>query len=269
MSEEGAHPGPRDRQFVNALARGLEILRCFRPGDPPLNNHEIASRTGLPKPTVSRLTHTLTELGYLIHLARSATYQLGPGVLALGYTMLSGIELRERARPLMEELAQRASVTVALGGRDRLSVVYLEVARGAQVITLSRNVGERLPIECTAMGRAILASLPMRERDYLLRALADRAPGRAAEVEESIRRATVQIEDQGFCTSFGDWIADVNAVAAPVLALGGEHLYALNAGGPSFLVSQERLTQDLGPRLAEMATALGAPRGEILRLSRR
>src|SRR5262245_41883184 len=67
----------KDRQFVTALARGLEILRAFIPNDGPLGNGEIAQRTGLPKPTVARLTHTLTRLGYLNYLDRLEKYQLG------------------------------------------------------------------------------------------------------------------------------------------------------------------------------------------------
>jgi len=263
-ADEPARNG-KDRQFVTALARGLEVLRCFQPGDGALSNQEIAARTGLPKPTITRLTHTLTELGYLVSSTRSGTFQLGPGVLALGYAMLASIELRERARPAMEELAKQASVTVALGARDRLAVVYLEVARGPQIITISRHVGERLPIQSTSMGRAILASLPPAERDYLLRALGERVPEQAQAIREGVDRAREEIAERGFCASFGDWIPDVNAVAAPILSLDGDALYAMNVGGPSFMVPPERLTQELGPRLAEIAARLGAPRDAILK----
>ena len=74
----------KDRQFVNALARGLELLRCFQPGDTELGNAELARRTGMPKPTVSRLTYTLTKLGYLAFSESRGTYRLAAGVLALG-----------------------------------------------------------------------------------------------------------------------------------------------------------------------------------------
>jgi hypothetical protein len=73
----------KDRQFVTALARGLDILRAFHAGEGMLGNQEIAHRTGLPKPTVARLTHTLTELGYLNYIRRFRKYELGASVLAL------------------------------------------------------------------------------------------------------------------------------------------------------------------------------------------
>src|SRR3954451_4297544 len=71
-----------DRKFITALARGLEVLRVFTPTEGLLGNGEIAERTGLPKPTVSRLPYTLPKLGYLSHVERRAKYQLAPAALA-------------------------------------------------------------------------------------------------------------------------------------------------------------------------------------------
>lgn len=261
IEKDQAHKdhGEKDRRFVTALARGLDILRCFTANDPSLSNQEIAERARLPKPTVSRLTHTLLELGYLTYSRRSGAYQLGPGVLALGYAAIAGLEIRERARQAMAELAAQENVTVALGARDRLNVVYLDVRTGEQTITLSRTVGSRLPLGLTAMGRAILAALDEEERQYLLRAIHEHEPQNAATVEQGLTRAREEIRAQGFCTSFGDWMPDVNAVAVPILSLDGEHLYGLMAGGPSFKLDKARLTDELGPKLAEIARTLSAP----------
>jgi len=90
-----------DRQFATTLARGLEVLRCFTPLEPLLGNKEISVRTGLPKPTVSRLTYTLTKLGYLRHNMRLGKYQLGSAVLSIGYPLLASMNVRQVARPLM------------------------------------------------------------------------------------------------------------------------------------------------------------------------
>ena len=249
---------PRDRQFVTALARGLDVLRAFRPGEAALGNQEIAERTGLSKPTISRLTHTLLELGYLTYSARTGRYQLGPGVLALGYAVVAGLEVRERAHPLMVELADSADVTVALGERDRLSVVYLDCCRGTQTVALSLNVGSRLPLGTTAMGRAILAKLPEGEREYLLRALREREPQDYFRVERGVKQAMRELETQGFCTSFGDWRPDVNAIGVPVHSLDRDRLFGLICGGPSFTVSAEYLIERVGPRLVQIARDLSA-----------
>ena len=99
----------KDRKFVTALARGLDVLRAFEPRDNLLGNQEIARRTGLPKPTVTRLTYTLTKLGYLSYNKELERYQLGMGVLALGYATLANFGIRQIARPYMQDLAEEVN----------------------------------------------------------------------------------------------------------------------------------------------------------------
>src|SRR6201989_3038925 len=94
-----------DRQFATTLARGLEVLRCSTPLEPLLGNKEISVRTGLPKPTVSRLTYTLTKLGYLRHNMRLGKYQLGSALLSVGYPLLPSVDVRPGAPALHEERA--------------------------------------------------------------------------------------------------------------------------------------------------------------------
>src|SRR5690606_16535316 len=97
----------KDRQFVTALARGLELLRCFSPRENVLSNQELARKTNLPRPTVSRLTYTLTRLGYLKQVP-GGKYQLDVGVMSFGYAMLSNLSIRAVAHPLMEQMANHA-----------------------------------------------------------------------------------------------------------------------------------------------------------------
>ena len=89
------------RLFVTALARGLEVLSAFRAGDGALGNLELARRTELPKPTISRITHTLTQLGYLSYNSRLGTYELGGRTLTLSYAALANLDIRRVARPIM------------------------------------------------------------------------------------------------------------------------------------------------------------------------
>ena len=80
-----------DRHFVTALSRGLDVLACFRSGQKLLGNMEISKRCNLPKSTVSRLTYTLTKLGYLSYLEEFGKYRLGSATLSLGSSMLSNL----------------------------------------------------------------------------------------------------------------------------------------------------------------------------------
>ena len=245
-----------DRQFVTALARGLSVLRAFQPGDGVLGNGDIAERTGLPKPTVSRLTHTLTRLGYLTHAERLGKYRLGPGVLSLGYSLLANMDIRKIARPYMQELANASGLSLALGARDRLNMVYLEHARDAGSVTLRLDIGSHIPIATTAMGRAFLAAIPENERAYLMSAMAERAGAAWPPMAKGVERALRQVAETGFCTSFGEWQQDVNAVGVPLRSMDGATVMALNCGGPAFLHKPEKLEAEWGPRLVNVARTI-------------
>ena len=257
VSSQGSG-GAKDRQFVTALARGLEVLRAFRPGDGALGNQEIALRTGLPKPTVSRLTHTLTRLGYLSHAPELEKYRLGAGVLALGYALLAGMDIRERARPLMQALADATNAAVSLGMRDRLSMVYLETCRGPSAITLRLDVGSRIPLATSAMGRAFIAAQPVAERARLLREIERQDPKNFPRNRRGLEQAVRQLAARGFVESIGDWQADVHAIGVPLVEPDGAVVFALTCGGAGFQLPQEKLEREIGPRLVALARTLGS-----------
>ena len=242
----------KDRQFVVALARGLEVLRAFTPKDNILGNQDIAAITHLPKPTVSRLTHTLTRLGYLTYSERLGKYQLGTAVLSLGYAALANIGVRQIARPFMQELADYANASVSLGSRDRLNMVYVEHCRSDATVTLRLDLGSRIPVETTAMGRALLAALPASERQYLMDHAAKHDPKNWPRIKSGIEQAVEDYRKHGFVISAGEWQSDVHAVGVPLVPPDGSPILALNCGGPAFLFDRKRLTDDLGPRLVNL-----------------
>jgi DNA-binding IclR family transcriptional regulator len=247
-----------DRQFVVALARGLEVLRAFKPQDGLLGNQELAQRTGLPKPTVSRLTHTLTKLGYLTHVGRFGKYQLAPGALALGYAALANLGIREIARPYMQALADEASAAVAIGSRDRLSMIYLAQCRSSAAVTVRLDVGSRIPMATTAMGRAYLAALSEAERGPILESLAPRFGAQWPRVLDGILRAVHDVSRRGFTVSAGEWQPDVYAVGAPLIAADGSGVFAFNCGAPAYGIDDRRLDQELGPRLVDVVRTVEA-----------
>ncbi len=250
-------PNRKDRQFVGALARGLEVLRAFREDDGPLGNQEIAQRTGFPKPTISRFTYTLTRLGYLSYSERLGKYQIGPAVLGLAHSALASMTVRQFARPHMQELADHANASISLGSRDRLSMIYIENCRSSATITLRLDVGSRIPIATTAMGRAFLAGLPEIERGFLMDHIRRRHRDDWTTIRAGIERAIRDVADRGFCMSVGDWQPDIHAVGVP-LKTGGGDLLGLSCGGPAFLTRRKRLEEDLGPRLVEVARNIQA-----------
>lgn len=245
-----------DRHFVTALARGLEVLACFRTGESTLSNQELALRCRLPKSTVSRLTLTLTRLGYLIHVPENGRYRLGTACLALGSALLTRLDVRKIARPLMQELAGYAHATVALGVRDKLSMIYVENCRSAAALTLTLDVGSRIPVATSAIGRAWLAAIGERERTEfldLVRELDDVAWPRIA---EGVARSLEEYRTLGVTCSFGEWQPDVNGIACAVHPGNGLPLMAINVGGPSFHLSREFLLAEVRPRLISLVARI-------------
>jgi DNA-binding IclR family transcriptional regulator len=242
-----------DRKFVTALARGLEVLRAFTPNEGLLGNQEIATRTGLPKATVSRLTYTLTRLGYLSRLDRLEKYQLAPGALSIGYATLANMRICQVARPHMEALANQTGASVALGTRDRVSAIYVEFCRGRSSIMTRLGMGSRIPLATTAMGRALLAALPAKSRPPLLRASARNDTKGWPRIRSGIDRALKETEKRGFTMSVCEWQSDINAVGVPLALPDGSGLFAFNCGAPAVHFSRERLEEEIGPRLLNAA----------------
>jgi DNA-binding IclR family transcriptional regulator len=253
-------PYETDRQFVTALARGLELLRCFGLKERYLGLTELGRRTGLPKGTVARLAGTLAKLGYLRYDESLGKYSLGTGVLSLGYAMLSNLDIRDLARPLMQELAEYAGCSVSLGVRDRLSMMYVEWIRSSAPITVMRSIGTRLPIATTSMGRAYLAAASEAERNAVLDQVRAQNEADWPRIASGIEGAMQEYAARGFCLSYGDWDADIASVGVPFTAPDGTQM-AFNCGGPAFVLSRDKLENDIGPRLAALVKRVDAAVG--------
>jgi DNA-binding IclR family transcriptional regulator len=241
-----------DRNFVVALSRGLDVLRAFRPNDGLLGNQEIAARTNLPKPTISRLTYTLTKLGYLAQVPRFEKYQLTPAAMALGYSALANLGIRHLSDPFRDKLMRETGGAVAIGARDRLSMIYFGQSRSELTVGVLLDVGSRVPIATTAMGRAYLLALPDDERTALLREIRENAGNRWPKVKEGIERAGEMIAKYGFTISAGEWHSDIHAAGVALNLNDGTGPYAFNCGAPAFKFSEDRLINDIGPRLVAM-----------------
>ena len=253
-----ALPAAPDRNYITALARGLEVLSCFRSGEKLLGNQDIARRCGLPKSTDSRLTHTLTALGYLIHVPEEGKYRLGTATLALGSAMLSGLDVRKIARPLMQKLCDLTQAEVALAARDRHSMVYIEHCPSPLPMDSDLDIGTRLPLGTTAVGRAWLAACPVKERLQALDYLQAHAPEQWAAVQPLAAQWPQHQErpHPWLTTSFGDWLPHVNAIALAFSPGRGLPLMAISCGGPARLISADLLMSRARPELERMVRRL-------------
>lgn len=242
-----------DTQHVNAVARALRILDAFRPGEGPLGNAELAERTGLTKPTVSRLAYTLVQAGYLSLNTRRLEYELGGAALALGAVAFSYRNLRDIARPLMRAFAAEGSFNIGLGTRDRHLMIYTDACEGRGLVALRLYAGSRMPILTSAMGRAYLAGLSSEEREAVLQELRPQYGAEWPTILKGVQTALRDVANRGFCLSAGDWQKDIHGLATPIRCVTDGRVFAINLGGPAYLLPVTEMTEVLGPRLVRVA----------------
>lgn len=255
-STREARKPKEDRHFVTALARGLDVLSCFSHGETTLSNQELAQRCKLPKSTVSRLTMTLTKLGYLIHVQESGRYRLGTACLALGSALLNKLDVRKIARPMMQELAEFSGASVSLGLRDKLSMIYVENCRSSAALTLTLDVGSRMPLSTSAMGRAWLAAVAQDDRLEVMKQICELDHLAWPKVKAGVDKALEDYKTLGVTCSFGDWNKEVNGVARAFDPGNGLPIMAVNVGGPSYNLSPQFLLEKVRPRLLQVVRSI-------------
>lgn len=243
------------KEEVSALARGLVLLRTIADADQPLSNRDLAERSGIPKATVSRLTATLQGAGFL-RLSPEERYALGPAALHLGNAYLRSFDFRQQARLHLAELAEAAGANVNLGVRDGLDVVLIDTLRPCTALILSRmDVGSRMPIATSALGRAYLSSLPLEQRLALMEELRAASGEQWPQVKARLEAALAEYDRHGFCSSFGEWHPEIHALGFSLHGPRGE-LYGVSVGGPAYLLPRERMLEQVAPKLLQVQRAI-------------
>jgi DNA-binding IclR family transcriptional regulator len=244
---------------VRVLARGLAILKAFEPDNKWRSNTELAISTGLPKPTVSRLTANLTEAGYLVYSAERASYGLATSVLTLGFLAASNRDLIVVARPLMQEFADQHNVSVVLASPDGDTMVCHEVVHSRSMLfTLRVRAGSRLQMGPSALGRALVGSMGDAERDrFLARLSRAGAPG-LAELQEHVKAAVAQMKRRQYCIAAGSLEQGTNGVAVVIDTPQQPHSYAIGCAAPTNTLSVTRIESSVAPDLLGLKARLEA-----------
>ncbi len=253
MSDSTSPPKPVDRQFVTALARGLDVLRCFQSGEERLGNQQLAERCKLPKSTITRLTHTLTATGYLQQEPRSGRYRLGMAALGIGGSALARLEVKQKSRALLQAVAETTGLQLALGVRDDLAMLYVDTCHGNSILTLQLNVGSRIPIATTAMGRACLAGMDAVSRRDILARIRLLDPAKWHLISSGIQQAMADFDEQGICGSFSEWRPEVHGIGLPLCLGSALPDMVITAAGPASTRTRESYLADVRPLLITAA----------------
>lgn len=241
---------------VSALERGISVLRCFSEDRPVLGYVDVARMTGIPRPTVNRLVATLLAMGMLKAAPAADRFMLGPGVVSLARVFLGSLDVRAAARPSMQALAEEVGASVYLAVRDGMEMVLIEACRPRSSMLSARlDVGSRAPLPNSALGRAYLSALPEAQRTQLLDSMRLLRGSEWDALAPNMLRAIDEARRLGYCLSLGEFHREINSVSVPLIGPGDE-IMALNGGGAAFVFSEERLRNELAPRLHDIALSI-------------
>lgn len=241
----------RSTNGSQSLERGLVLLRAFRLGTGTLTNADLAERTSLPRPTVSRLTRSLVDAGFLVYDVGERGYRLGAVCLSLALAHRSAQPALDLALPLMRGLAEGRRINVGLAVADQTSMVYLDSVRRSRMGVFRHLVpGSRIPIALTSLGRAYLSALVPTDRQLLMARLAPDYGATWPAVSSAINKSLTQVRRLGYC--WAEWQPGMVAIATPLCEPEGQR-YALNISLPAPTGAAQRLALEHGELLMTLA----------------
>ena len=247
----------RGPDFVEALARGLDVLRSFDGGPPRRSLSDVAGATDLARPTARRLLLTLEELGYVRQV--DGAFELTPRVLSLGTAYVSSLGLWDVARPRLEWLVSRTGESSSMAQLDGSDIVYVARVSVPKIIALRVEIGTRFPSPPTSQGKVLLAGLPPDELDAVL-ALPSRSPVVPRRVWDpaELRDELTTVRARGWALADEELALGVRSVAVPVRDGTGAVRAAMNVTVHAAETSTEHLLEDHLPLLQRAAGEVSA-----------
>ena len=241
--------------FVQSLARGLEVIRSFDEHHPSPTLSDLAGRTDLSRAAVRRSLLTLVHLGYVGQKGRQ--FFLTPRILELGFGYLSSLGLPELALPFMETLAQRVGESCSLTVLDDTDIVYVARVPVRRIMAISLGVGARLPAFAASMGRVLLAGLPDDALDEWLARVPTR-PLTPHTVHEkgALKAEILRARAQGHAIVLQELELGLCSIAIPVRDRQGRTIAALNVGMPFGRGVRERAQKAILPALRDAGRAI-------------
>jgi len=252
-------------EFVEALARGLDVLTCFGPTALELTVSEVATRTGLARPTARRLLLTLESLGYVRSIG--GTFSLTTHVLRLGTAVIAAQGIWDVARPHLVGLVKQTTESSSMSQLDGSDIVYTARVPVPKIIALAVSIGTLFPAVATSMGKVLLSDLSVDELDRVLSipsrsGIIPRITPTRAELDNDL----AEIRERGWALSDELLSVGIRSIAAPVRDRHGRTAAAMNVTVHAAETSIATLTDEYLPFLLATARAVTEEWANLARL---
>jgi len=234
-------PQDNDAYVVPALQRGLDLLACFTRHQPLHTGADLSRILDLPRASVFRMLHTLARSGFVEKEGDGPFYKLSIGVLRLGFEYLSSMELTEHGRPIIEELRDRSGYSAHLIVRDQREAVVVAKATGTSTLFQGIQVGARLPVHATVVGRVLLVGMDLSDLRQLypeerLQVFTPMTPQTVVDLKQMID----ETYKAGYAISQGGYDAGISTIAAPVRNDRFEVLASVSLAIPAPVITPEQ-----------------------------
>ncbi|RAR60407.1 MULTISPECIES: IclR family transcriptional regulator C-terminal domain-containing protein [Halomonadaceae] len=249
---------PDDRDFVTALASGMEVILAFDDTTPRMTLSEVASKTGMNRARARRFLLTLHALGYVRKQQRH--FELAPKVLNLGYAFLSANNYRSVIQQILEDITTECGESSSLGVLDGEDVTY--VARSSsrhRLMAITLSVGTRLPAAHTSMGRVLLAQLPDADLDaFLMQVALEPHTDKSITDKAELKRRILDVRKQGYAIADQELDSGLRSVAVPAFDANDRLLGAINISTNAARIDYDTLIRQYLPLLQEKARQISA-----------
>lgn len=232
---------------VQTLARGLMILEKLAEAPNGLGITELAEQFNADKGNMSRILQTLSKYGFAEKNERTRKYILGPKIVRLSRALLTGLPLREAAKPFLNQLVEMTGECAHLAILAQGKALYIDQVESAYALRVNTSVGTLAPLYCTALGKVLLAftnaPIPDTQQSYTVRTITD---------PQMLQHHLEQVRSQGYAIDDEEFDQGVRCLAVPVYDFRGECIAAIGISGPT-----SRLTLDKVPSTAEIVQTVG------------
>ncbi|TGE31519.1 IclR family transcriptional regulator [Desulfosporosinus sp. Sb-LF] len=246
---------------VQTLERSLDVLEVLAQAEEPLGVTEIGNRICLHKSTVHRILQTLCYRGYVEKDRENERYQLGIKIVELGIRFFNDLEIRKVAAPVLNDLAKLLNEVVHLVLPDDGEIVYIDKAESSHVVSMHSKVGRRAPMHCTAVGKALLSTLPEEEVRHILetKGMTRYTPHTIVDPDAllmelgTIKESKISVETEE--NEIG-----IICLGTPVFDYSGRAIGAISVSGPASRIEEkgiERIGQEMKKSGEEISGKLG------------
>jgi DNA-binding IclR family transcriptional regulator len=223
----------KDRYLINSILRAGSILKCFSRGKGNFKMSEISAQVGLDRSTTYRILLSLEKCGLVEKDPRTGEYSLGPAALEIGSAFLGRTDLIQIAKPIMADLALKVQETVNLAVLNETEILYIDKVDSPRSVGVMSKVGQRNPVYCTSLGKALLAFQPEDRQGRILEATEFKPlTSNTITSKKRLIQELQSIKKQGYALDRREIEEDVECISAPIRDYQGSAVAAVSISGP-------------------------------------